>query len=287
MPVTFKTVRRGVQILVKFLSTPPFLVAEELESSGAPGTSGFRELLDQVGKSIEKEYPTIRCCACKNDFQDPVWRCQPCTMKKMKVLGEYKVTVDAVRMMLAQDARAKVRFDAEKFVTVKLRGHGLPALKALREVLADADPEAVTELQQTAGKRGGKKMKWIFKVTQAEGLHTLFSPAFRGATDGGFLSVGPAGVFAFHPPVVLSVEQGREYGAIPVMKLTVSSCCMTQAGTFRFTAPYMKVDLKQWRTQVMRSVRDGVGLVLQGTTDRQARASLLSPAMRATLRALG
>ena len=36
----------------------------------------------------------------------------------------------------------------------------------------------------------------------------------------------------------------------------------------------------------MRSVRDGIGLVLQGTPDPQARAALLTPEMRATLRAL-
>ena len=39
------------------------------------------------------------------------------------------------------------------------------------------------QVQQVAGKRGGKKQKWVFKVTQAEGLHTLFSPAFRGAAE--------------------------------------------------------------------------------------------------------
>ena len=283
---TFVWVQRGGQILAKFPNTPPLLVAEELESSGAPGTSGFRELLENVGASIAKEYPPIRCVACEHTFQDPVWRCEKCTVKKMKVLGEYRVTVDSVRMMLAQDARGKVKFDAEKFITVKLRGHGLPALTALREILADVDPGAVTPLLQTAGKRGGRKLKWSFKVTQAEALHTLFSPAFRGAADGGFLSVSPAGVLAFHPPAVLAVEQSRDYGAVPVLKLTVSSCCLTKAGKFRFTQPYMKADLAPWRTQVMRSVRDGVGLVLQGTTDAKTRASLLSPEMRATLRAL-
>ena len=83
------------------------------------------------------------------------------------------------------------------------------------------------------------------------------------------------------------MQQTSDYGSIPVLKLTVSSCCLTKAGIFRFTQPYMKAaDLREWRAQVMRSVRDGIGLVLQGTPDPQARAALLTPEMRATLRAL-
>ena len=243
-------------------------------------------MLQHVGSAIEAEYPKIRCVACKKTFQEPVWRCQPCALKKRKVLGEYRVTIDPVRMMLAQDARAKVKFDAEKFVTVKLRGHGLPALRTLHELLADVDPGAVTPVTQVAGKRGGKKQKWSFKITQAEGLHTLFSPAFRGATENGFLSVSSAGAFAFHPPAVLSIEQSKDYGAVPTMKLMLSSCCLTAAGTFRFTKPYMIASLQPWRAQVMRSVRDGIGLVLQGTPEAADRAKLLTPQMRATLRAL-
>ena len=266
--------------------TPHSLPAEELERSGEEGTSGFHAALEEVGEAIEKEYPKIQCIGCKKTYQDPVWRCQPCAVKKMKVLGEYKTTIDPVRMMLAMDARAKVKFDAEKFLTVKLRGHGLGALKTLREVVADVDPDAATAVEQVVGKRGGKKQVWRFKVTQAEGLHTLFSAAFRGATENGFVAVSPAGVLAFHPPAVLTVQQTRDYGSIPVLKLTVSSYCLTRAGVFRFTKPHMKADLRAWRVQVMRSVRDAVGLVLQGTTDAQARANLLSPAMRATLRNL-
>ena len=214
-----------------------------------------------------------------------MWRCQSCTQKKSKVLGEYRTTIDAVRMILAQDTRAKVKFDAEKFVTVKLRGHGLPALRTLHELLADVDPAAVAPVQQVAGKRGGQKQKWIFKITQVEGLHTLFSPAFRGATENGFVAVSPAGAFAFHPPAVLSVEQTKHYASIPTLKLTVSSCCLTSAGKFRFTKPYLKPSLQAWRTQVMSSIRDGIGLVLQGTQEKD-RAKLLTPAMRATLRTL-
>ena len=116
--------------------------AEELERSGEEGTPGFRQALEEVGEAIEKEYPKIQCIGCKKTYQDPVWRCQPCAVKKMKVLGEYKTTIDPVRMMLAMDARAKVKFDAEKFLTVKLRGHGLGALKTLHEVVADVDPSA-------------------------------------------------------------------------------------------------------------------------------------------------
>ena len=260
--------------------------AEALEQSGQEGTSGFRDTLRRVGEAIDKEYPKIRCVGCQKTYQEPTWRCQPCAQKKMKVLGEYRTTIDCVRMMLAQDARAKVKFDAEKFVTVKLRGHGLIALKTLHAVLADVDPGAVTPVQQVVGMRGGVKQQWSFKVTQAEGLHTLFSPAFRGVAENGFVSVSQAGALAFHPPAVLTVQQTKEYGSIPVLKLTVSSCCLTKAGIFRFTQPYMKADLREWRAQVMRSVRDGIGLVLQGTPDPQARAALLTPEMRATLRAL-
>ena len=260
--------------------------AEELERSGEAGTSGFRDTLAAGGRAIEHEYPKIRCVGCKKTFQDPVWRCQPCVLKKMKVLGEYKTSIDPVRMMLALDARAKVKFDAEKFITVKLRGHGLLALKTLQEVIADVDPAAVTPVEMVTGKRGGRKQLWRFKVTQAEGLHTLFSPAFRGATENGFVAVSPAGAFAFHPPAVLTVQQTSDYGSIPVLKLTVSSCCLTSAGVFRFTRPYMKAELRAWRAQVMSSVRDGIGLVLQGTTDANKRASMLTPQMRATLRAL-
>ena len=262
------------------------MLAEDLERSGEAGTEGFRQHLQNVGASIEKEYPSVRCVGCMKSYQDPVWRCQPCVVKKMKVLGEYKVSIDPVRMILAMDAKKKVKFDAEKFVTVKLRGHGVAALRTLRELLADVDPSAVTEVLQVLGKRGGVKQKWSFRVTQAEGLHTLFAPAFRGVKESGFVSVSPAGAFAFHPPAVLSVEQTKDYGSIPVLKMTVSSCCITSAGNFRFTRPYMKEDLRAWRTQVMRSVRDGIGLVLQGTPDAKARASLLTPAMRTTLRAL-
>ena len=256
-----------------------------MERSGQEGTPGFRDKLQKLGEVIEKEYPPIRCVGCKKTFTEPVWRCSPCTLKKERVLGQYRVTIDPVRHMLAQDARARVKFDAEKFVTVKLRGHGLAALKALREIVADVDQGAVTDLQQVLGRRGGQKQKWAFKVTQAEGLHTLFAPAFRGATENGFVAVGPAGAWAFHPPAVLSVEQSKDYGSIPLLKLTVRSCCLTAAGTFRFTTPYMKADLQQWRLQVMRSVRDAIGLVLKGTAEAE-RASLLSPAMRATLRRL-
>ena len=268
------------------LTRPISGCAEELETSNEPGSASFRRLSDNVGVAIEKEYPKIRCVGCKKTFHDPIRRCQPCTLKKIKVLGEYRASIDPVRMILAQDARAKVKFDAEKFVTVKLRGHGLAALRTLHELIADVDPAALTQVQQVAGKRGGKKQKWVFKVTQAEGLHTLFSPAFRGAAENGFLALSLAGAFAFHPPAVLSVEQSKEYGSIPTLKLTVSSCCLTAAGTFRFTKPYMTEKLQPWRRQVMMSVRDGIGLVLQGTTDATARANLLTPQMRATLRAL-
>ena len=62
-------------------------------------------------------------------------------------------------------------------------------MKTLHEVVADVDPDAVTAVEQVVGKRGGKKQVWRFKVTQAEGLHTLFSAAFRGATENGFVAV--------------------------------------------------------------------------------------------------
>ena len=261
------------------------MLTEELESSGEAGTSGFRSLLENARKANEKEYPPVRCVGCKRTYQDPVWRCKPCKLKKEKVVGEYRVSIDPVRYMLAQDARKKVKFDAEKFITVKLRGHGLAALKTLFEIIAEVDPEAVSPLVQVAGKRGGRKQKWSFKVVQAEGLHTLFSPAFRGVAESGFLALSLVGAFAFHPPAVLSVEQTNEYGCIPTLSLTVSSCCLTAAGKFRFTAPYMKADLLPWRRQVMFSVRDMIGLVLQGTPEGK-RAELLTPAMRQTLRAL-
>ena len=108
-----------------------------MEQRNAPGTAGFRQLLENVGTSIEKKYPTVKCVGCEKSFHDPVWRCQPCALKKTKVLGEYRVSIDPVRMMLAQDARKKVRFDAEKVITVKLRGHGLGALRTLHELIAD------------------------------------------------------------------------------------------------------------------------------------------------------
>ena len=152
-----------------------------------------------------------------------------------------------------------------------------------RKILpADVDPEAVTPLEMVAGKRGGVKQKWTFKVTQSEGLHTLFGPAFRGEAESGFVSLSPAGAMAFHPLAVLSVTQTKDYGAIPVLKLTVSSCCLTSAGRFRFTNPYMKAELQPWRAEVMRAVRDGIGLVLQGTKEER-RSSLLTPAMRQML----
>ena len=256
-----------------------------MERSGAAGTPGFREQLQSLGKSIEKEYPPIRCIGCKKTFREPLWRCSPCTQKKERVLGEYRTNIDSVRFMLAQDARARVKFDAENFVNVRLRGHGLTALRALYEIVADVDPGAVTELQQVLGRRGGQKQKWSFKVTQAEGLHTLFGPAFRGVQENGFVSVGPAGAWGFHPPAVLSVQQTKDYGSIPTLSLTVSSCCLTKAGMFRFTRPYMKAELEVWRVQVMKSMRDAIGLVLKMTPEGE-RASLLSPQMRATLRKL-
>ena len=267
--------------------TPPFHAAEELERCGEAGTPGFRELVQKVGEAIEVEYPPIRCVGCKKTFRDPTWRCRPCAVQKERVLGEYRTTIDPVRYILALDARAKVKFDAEKFISVKLRGHGLIALRTLREVIADVDPGAATEVQQVLGRRGGQKQRWSFKVTQSEGLHTLFSPAFRGVGEGGFVALSAAGAFAFHPPAVLSVHQTKDYGSIPVLTLTVSTCCLTKAGNFRFTRPYMREDLKPWRAQVMRSIRDAIGLVLQGTPDATMRASLTTPAMRSTLRALG
>ena len=179
-----------------------------------------------------------------------------------------------------------MKFDATQFIVVKLRGHGLEALRVLHAVLADADPGAVEPVTQVLGRRGGQQVKWSFKVTKAEGLHTLFSPAFRGISENGFLSVSKAGVFAFHPPVVVAMQVNRAYGSIPTLSLTVSSCCLTQAGVFRFTKPYMKPALRAWRQQVMSAVRDGVGLVLQGTVDATARAALLTPQMRTTLRAI-
>jgi hypothetical protein len=223
---------------------------------------------------------------CKKSFREPLWRCNPCQVKKSRVLGEYKTKIDPVRFLLAQEARKKVKFDATQFITVKLLGHGLEALRCLHEVISDADPGAVEALQQVQGKRGGQQVKWSFKVTAAEGLHTLFGPAFRGVTESGFVAISQAGVLAFHPPVVVAMQVSRAYGSIPTLSLTASSCCLTRAGVFRFTKPYMKADLRAWRVQVMSGVRDAIGLVLQGTVDASARAALLTPEMRATLRAL-
>ena len=43
--------------------------AEELERSGEAGTPGFRDTLADVGRTIEHEYPTIRCVRCNKTYQ--------------------------------------------------------------------------------------------------------------------------------------------------------------------------------------------------------------------------
>ena len=82
--------------------------------------------------------------------------------------------------------------DATQFITVKLLGRGLPALRALHEVLSNVDPEALTQIRQTKGRKGGKQVQYTFKIEQAEALHTMFSPAFFDVTESRFAALGPA-----------------------------------------------------------------------------------------------
>ena len=186
--------------------------------------------------------------------------------------------------MLAAEARKKAKFDATQFISVKLLGRGINALRALHEVLSDVDPQALTPIRQTRGKRGGKKMQYNFKVEQAEALHTLFSPAFKGVSESGFVALSRAGAMAFHPPAVLSVDWDNVYSSVPTLTLKVSSCCLTAAGVWRFTKTYTKPNLAPWRRGVKRSVKDAIGLILMGTPDAKERAALTTPEMRAALR---
>ena len=186
--------------------------------------------------------------------------------------------------MIAKEVRKKAKFDATQFVSVKLLGRGINALRALHEVLSDVDPRALTSIRQTRGKRGGSKVQYTFKVEQAEALHTLFSPAFMGVAESGFVALSPAGAMALHPPVVMAVDWENVYGSVPTLSLKVSSCCLTAAGVWRFTKTYSKPSLSAWRKGVKTSIKDAIGLILTGVTDVKERAALTTPQMRAALR---
>ena len=262
------------------------IVAESWERSEEGPTPAFATLMTTMDRNIAEESPEVKCVRCKKRYKDPVWICAPCQVKKSKVLGQYTESVMPVRALLAKEARKKVKFDATQFITVKLLGRGINALRALHEVISDVDPLALSQIRQSKGKKGGQKVQYSFKIEQAEALHTMFSPAFLGVKESGFVALAPAGAMAFHPPAVLSVDWEKTHGSIPTMSLKVSSCCLTAAGKWRFTKTYAKPSLEAWRKGVQRSVKDAIGLILQGTTDAKERAALLTPQMRAALRQL-